>query len=331
MALLGGGESELKSRDTAAESAANSGMNRWLDRGSQLNCGRKNRSQTFCFSRIAMARCNTNPFPGMNPWLEMHWGDLHSRLTTYACDHLQSQLPDGLRARIEEYVTVEGEEDTESNPRRRFAPDVRVLERPNAAIGFGDAIDLEGGGTAVAVAEEPLIVSRRVEPETLHYIKIIDLKSGHRVVTAIEFLSPSNKISDQGQRQFREKQETLLAGNVNLVEIDLLRDGDWVISVPKSMVPKSRREPYRVNVVRADRSWDAEVYRVSLRHPLPTIRIPLRPTDADVSLPLQTLLTAAFVNGRYQDELDYSQPLDPALSPADAAWTTRLLQTHGCG
>ena len=48
-----------------------------------------------------------NPFPGMNPWLESHWGDVHTRLTTYSCDQLQPQLPSGLRARIEEYIAVE--------------------------------------------------------------------------------------------------------------------------------------------------------------------------------------------------------------------------------
>ena len=52
-----------------------------------------------------------NPFPGMNPWLEEHWGDVHTRLTTYACDQLQPRLPSGLRARIEEYVAVESEDD----------------------------------------------------------------------------------------------------------------------------------------------------------------------------------------------------------------------------
>ncbi len=43
-----------------------------------------------------------NPFPGMNPWLEEHWGDVHTSLTTYARDQLQPRLPPGLRARIEE-------------------------------------------------------------------------------------------------------------------------------------------------------------------------------------------------------------------------------------
>ncbi|MBI2190795.1 MAG: DUF4058 family protein [Planctomycetes bacterium] len=38
-----------------------------------------------------------SPFPGMNPCLEMHWGDLHTRLILYACDQIKGQLPPGLR------------------------------------------------------------------------------------------------------------------------------------------------------------------------------------------------------------------------------------------
>ncbi|MGH7128511.1 MAG: DUF4058 family protein, partial [Planctomycetaceae bacterium] len=46
-----------------------------------------------------------SPFPGMDPCLEHHWGDVHTRLTVYACDELNPQLPTGLRARTEEHVT----------------------------------------------------------------------------------------------------------------------------------------------------------------------------------------------------------------------------------
>ena len=45
-----------------------------------------------------------SPFPGMDPFLEARWGDVHTRLTTYACDQLQTQLPPDLRARIENHL-----------------------------------------------------------------------------------------------------------------------------------------------------------------------------------------------------------------------------------
>jgi hypothetical protein len=51
-----------------------------------------------------------SPFPGMNPYLEQYWGDIHHRLITYSSDALQKQLPGDLRARVGERVFVEPEE-----------------------------------------------------------------------------------------------------------------------------------------------------------------------------------------------------------------------------
>lgn len=48
-----------------------------------------------------------SPFPGMDPYLERHWRDVHASLAVYARDWLQERLPSGLRARIEERVFVE--------------------------------------------------------------------------------------------------------------------------------------------------------------------------------------------------------------------------------
>ena len=45
-----------------------------------------------------------SPFPGMDPYLEGHWGDLHHRLIQYAGDALQPGLPNDLRAWVEERV-----------------------------------------------------------------------------------------------------------------------------------------------------------------------------------------------------------------------------------
>jgi hypothetical protein len=259
---------------------------------------------------------NKNPFPGMNPWLEGHWGDVHTRLTTYACDQLQPLLPAGLRARIEEYVSVESGGAGEES-QARFAPDVRVIEHPS--------VPEKSRGGATAVADDPLVVRRVEEPQTLRYIQVVDVTAGHRIVTSLEFLSLANKARKPGRQQYRRKQRKMLAGGVNLVEIDLLRAGKWVLAVPMEYAPPEYRQPYRISVVRADRPWLAEMYRVSLCAPLPTIRIPLRREDADVPLNLQTLIDAAYVNGRYADDLDYSKPPRPELTGPDAEWAERVL------
>jgi hypothetical protein len=42
-----------------------------------------------------------SPFPGMDPYLELHWRDVHHSLCTYARDALQPQVRPALLARIE--------------------------------------------------------------------------------------------------------------------------------------------------------------------------------------------------------------------------------------
>ncbi len=65
----------------------------------------------------------SSPFPGMDPYLEQHWGDVHTSLVIYARNQLQKVLPKDLRARVEERVVITGL----GRPRLLF-PDVRVIE-----------------------------------------------------------------------------------------------------------------------------------------------------------------------------------------------------------
>lgn len=265
-----------------------------------------------------------SPFPGMDPWLESRWGDVHTRLCMYSCDELQRQLPAGLKARVEEYLSVDDQsgdgEDEERRP--RFVPDVHIVERGPWTPDIGIASN-------VAVAE-PLLLENDPEAEQveLRYIKIIDTRHGNRVVTAIEFLSPTNKTSNVGRGIFRSKQKMLAGGGANIVEIDLLRVGSWTLSAPERRVPSNPRAPYHVCIQRND-SLQVELYPISLRTPLPAIRIPLRESDADVVLELQRVFEMAYVNGAYGDDIDYRVEPDPPLEGADRAWADELLKSQG--
>jgi hypothetical protein len=121
----------------------------------------------------------------------------------------------------------------------------------------------------------------------------------------------------------------LLGGRVSLVEVDLLRAGQSVLSVEARRIPRSHRTPYRVVVRRGSLPLQAEVSAVPLRERLPAIRIPLRETDADVPLDLQPLLDRRYDNGGYQNDLDYQAEPDPALEADDAAWADALLREKG--
>lgn len=260
-----------------------------------------------------MQKC---PFPGMDPYLEASWGDLHHRFITYSCDQIQSQLPPDLRARTGERVSGGSRFHTES---RGIIPDVQIVER--TARGTGAVAVLE----APADLAEPVYIED-VEPVTEGYIEIIDL-SGQHVVTVIEVLSLTNKLPGEDRRKFMQKRLELVRGGTNIVEIDLLRRGRQMPPLRDRYLPPKFDTPYGVLTRRPWKSM-FEYYRIPLREHLPKIPIPLRQTDRDVVLDLQAVFDQAYVNGRY-DDTDYSRDAKPKLKGDDAAWVDKLLREAG--
>jgi len=200
-------------------------------------------------------------------------------------------------------------------------PDVRVVQR--GARGE----PRKSGGNAVATV--PVLVPLTDdEPITEGFIEIRDAESGGKVISVVEVLSPANKVPGPGRDLYRKKQRELRNGRVSLVEIDLIRQGKHVLLAPLVKIPPEHRSPLLVSVLRGWKPEVAEVYPISFRDPLPTIKVPLRKTDADVTLELQVLLDQAYRNGRYGD-IDYRKPSNPPLGRADAAWANDLLTKKG--
>src|SRR4051812_9068202 len=124
-----------------------------------------------------------SPFPGMDPYLERHWLDVHTKLVAYAADVLNEKLPSDLIASTEERVAVE----SESGEDHVFGPDVRVFEAP---MDLSTAIEELPGGAVAA----PFRLLAQVEPIIERFIRIIEART-ERLVTVIEFVSPTNKRS----------------------------------------------------------------------------------------------------------------------------------------
>jgi hypothetical protein len=275
-----------------------------------------------------------SPFPGMDPYLERHWGDVHQSAITYIRDWLQPRLPGDLRARTQERVFI----DVPGPLRAEYDPDVRVVERPGrsqVAGSRGVVAETPTGrettadmGTGVLAPAEPLLIHLDVEPVTEGYVEIIDVKSGHRVVTTIELLSLANKRKGAGRRLYLKKRKDQQAAGVNLVEIDLLRRGKSILMVGKDQLPLSVRTAYQVCIWRGSRPQLVEVYRIPLRERLPVIAIPLRPADPDVPLDLQTIVEQCYRNGGY-DDINYQAEPTPSLKTADAQWADALLREQG--
>lgn len=259
-----------------------------------------------------------SPFPGMDPWLEQHWGDVHTRLVTYCSDRLQSALPRDLRARVEERVYLEWEEEGEVGG-RSVVPDIRVVEYPHA--GPKTATDV-----AVLEADPALRVTPFDESTTERFIEIRDFSTGGRLVTVIEILSRANKTPGRGRVSYLKKRDELHEARVNLVEIDLLRSGEPIDAIPRGELPEEYHTPYLVTVSREElESREYNLYKVPLDRRLPVIAVPLRPGDSDVLLELQAVLNDAYDRGGY-DIIDYRKPPQPPLSGEVANWCEQLLK-----
>jgi hypothetical protein len=114
-----------------------------------------------------------------------------------------------------------------------------------------------------------------------------------------------------------------------VVEIDLIRDGDYLVLAPEALIPMSRRAPYVVSVWRVAQPTVKFAYPCALREPLPRIAVPLRAQDADAVLDLQALIDLCYTRGRYHARLDYRAEPEPPLSPPDAQWANALLRSAG--
>jgi len=259
-----------------------------------------------------------SPFPGMDPYLEAHWRDVHAGLIIYARDALQGVLPGSLRARVEERVLLETPAGLGDHP---LYPDIRVVE-----YGFKRGPDT-GGPAAIAVAE-PLEVDTEPEPVTETFLQIIDPESGNRVVTVIEFLSPANKTPGPNRELYLRKQREICSSDANLVEIDLNRLGIHTLAFALMSLWSRARTSYMVCVRRTGELSKAWVYPLPISARLPIIKIPLRPEDADVPLDLQALIDQCYRNGAYEGTLNYAADPDPPLRGVEKEWAEeRLCET----
>jgi hypothetical protein len=254
----------------------------------------------------------------MDPYLEDRefWPDLHHRLITAVGDALAPQVAPRYRVRIERHTYLS----TEDQPERHTRPDAAVITAPERTA--------PAGGAAVATVVAPTAAAETIQLprfDAIHqgYIEIRDGRT-HQVVTAIEVLSPTNKLPGSGRAQYLMKRREVTHSLTNLVEIDLLRDGP-----PMEMEPAPPGH-YRIVVSPAWERPAARLYRFDVRSPIPVVPVPLRQSEDEATLAIGELLPGIYDRAYYKLDLDYTQPPpEPPLSPEDAAWVDALLHDKG--
>jgi hypothetical protein len=257
------------------------------------------------------------PFPGMDPYIENAeiWRGAHHWFITAASEQLQPQLnPRGYFVDVENRVWME-------EPERAVYPDI-ILREVSVK---GKSEPAQGGATLIA--DEPVRLGTLETEVREDYLQIYETGS-RRLVTGIEFISPSNEADHQARELYLRKRKDLWESEVNVVEIDLLRAGKPLVRLPQAVLKSSRPGGYVINVMRVG-SPGYEFFTVDLRTRLPRVGIPLKPGEPDVVLDLQAALNRVYDLGAYTMRIDYDREPEPTLDEETAAWASGLLVAAG--
>jgi hypothetical protein len=265
-----------------------------------------------------------SPFPGMDPYIEVShlWEDFHNCLIADVQRALSEILPDRYVVRSGErsYVALACSDDDED--RHPFVPDVAVASNRDSAK---TPRRVKGPAKAATVESKPgavLMQALITEEFRETFLEIHQIDPGHKLVTGIEVLSPSNKRPNtKGWRLYNRKRQAYLSGYANLVEIDLLRRGRRM-----PMVSRWPDSPYYLLTGYKKRARRCYVWPAFFTEPLPPLTVPLSPPDPDISVALQPLVDAIYARSRYSRDIDYRQPLVPPLSASEQAWLDERLR-----
>ncbi|MCB0189993.1 MAG: DUF4058 family protein [Caldilineaceae bacterium] len=259
-----------------------------------------------------------SPFPGMDPYLERRglWEEVHTDLITQIRQFLTPLLRPKYRVAIEQrtYLSL-------------IAPDGELIGKPDAMVTTPQASVTEAVLTpplaAPRIADAPLVGELPQAEEIIErYLEIRDTTT-HEVITAIEILSPTNKQSTEGRRQYEQKRLNVLASATSLVEVDLLRSGlPFAMSLSGQAAPQSH---YRIVISRSWQRPRADLYLFNLQQPIPSFHIPLRPGEQEPVLPLNQFLHALYDQGGYDLAINYDEAPNPPREPEDMAWALALL------
>ncbi len=265
------------------------------------------------------------PFPGMDPYLEHPeiYPDFHDSIITYLREALQASLPEPYFAALGRRVWIE-------ISRRSIGPDVEVRQIGGPSVRRTEPSGAAGVAVADPAVARPVVVRVAHDEFREPFIEIyVRNDQGKRLVASIEILSLTNKTPGaHGRDLYKRKQQEILASQVHLVEIDLLRGGQHTTAVPlERALAECGSFDYHVSAHCFDDLETFYVYPIRLEDRLPPIAIPLLPGDPSVMLDLQSVFDRCYDAGPYSREIRYgADSVIPPLRPDQAAWAEQVVR-----
>src|ERR1051325_1795760 len=132
------------------------------------------------------------------------------------------------------------------------------------------------------VTEEALFTSV-VRVEHKESFMEVRQRSDGRLITLIEVVSPANKLTSDGRRIYLERKAEVRRMNANVVEIDLVLQGQPLMTVAREVEPAW---DYVIAVTRWTHPDRPEHLAAALSKRLPRFRVPLASDDRDTVLDL---------------------------------------------
>lgn len=246
-----------------------------------------------------------NPFPGMNPYLEQveFWSDFHNQLIAAMARALIPQILPKYRVITDKWVY------------KIAGPTAITIGRPDIAVQQSRTTQA-AVKTTVAPSQsavQPIKVTiPLLEEMRQSYLEVRDAAT-QAVVTAIEVLSPATK-RGEGRQKYESKRQQVLESLTNLIEIDLLRDGD-----PLPAEDGYIQSHYRILVSRASTRPVADLYPFNVGDRIPSFPLPLKQEDAEPVVDLQQLVDDLYEQLAYDYFINYSNTPPPPWSESDVA------------
>jgi Protein of unknown function (DUF4058) len=170
--------------------------------------------------------------------------------------------------------------------------------------------------------EQPLFTSVVREEHHEEFIEIRQRSDG-RLITLIDVVSPGNKSTESGRRAYLEKRAEAKAGGANLVEIDLLLQGQPLLEYSRDGLPEW---DYAVTVTKATHPDRFEIYTVTMQKRLPRFRLPLSGDDRDTVVDMHVMFSRCYDQGSFASKIDYQRDPSVTLSAEDRCWLADLLK-----
>jgi hypothetical protein len=166
-------------------------------------------------------------------------------------------------------------------------------------------------------------------PSEEHIEEFIEIcqRSDGRLITLLDVVSPANKVTAAGRSAYLEKRREGKQANANLVEIDLVLQGQPTLEYSRDGLPEW---DYAVTVTRSAKPEQYEIYTATLQKRLPRFRLPLAGDDRDMVLDLQTAVARCYDQGGFASQIDYARDPATSLKDANRRWLDELLRAQGC-